>query len=312
LRGLIAASGLLLALVVAIQFVSGLSAPISQAAQAQAKPGVIKTSRAVEASPSTDTLAANTDVSAPFSGSAVIAPEYIRSDSPPFSSAVEPATIELGANQECDSADDTAPLPPVDDVMVDSSPATQDDWGRLDLRISELERLTATDRIKQEWLPLIERIEAQAQAVHDLDQRLDQVKRQVESFVEPDRETVSPISIRSIDAEGESGWVVHARDANLPEFLARLGETANMNLIVAPEVTGKISLHLRGSDADAVLAAVCKICRCRISRSGNFLVIALAASPVIDPQPTPPDKTNSGPRELFDPPVNSLKPIRSR
>lgn len=95
------------------------------------------------------------------------------------------------------------------------------------------------------------------------------------------------ILIRSRKENGEPRLDIEARDASLPELLARLGEAAGLNLLVAPDIAGVVSLHLQVSDANEALSAVCRIHHCRLEQNGVFTIVSRRPPT----EPTPPPKT---------------------
>lgn len=215
------------------------------------------------------------------------------------------STIEVGLP---DVPDDAVPMPP-HDADADAEAVSDRELRQLHDRLDELERQVA------DWRPLgaaggispedqrrldaiADRLEAQQTELRAFGQRLALTEdrwsvlpsdeREPDPDQPPIRSEATPtsrISIRTVASDGESRLVMEARDASLPELFARLGEASGVNLLVAPEVSGTVSLHLVLPNGDAALDAVCRIHRCRHERLGGFVVVS--REPVAEPADDP-------------------------
>lgn len=202
-----------------------------------------------------------------------------------------PTTIDMKWRQ---ADDDSAPMPPpptsIDEEITDVK------FQQLQERIDDLERETAEWRRIAAELPLESQREVDAlqrqfqdqqselhsvsQQVAVLNERLRTMQEdfhRVESARPAERTEGQPavrISIRTVTEKGKPQVVLDARDASLPELLARLGEVLGVNLLVSPDVTGIVSLHLKVANGEEALDAVCRAHHCRQERTGSFVVVA--------------------------------------
>lgn len=272
-RALFAATGLLLTLVVAIQFFARTSVPLNSVTKVKAQQAAKPKRSSVPNDPPDITVPAGSDMTSPFSGSVANDPDFF---------AVAPPSIEAAVKIDIDPNAGAVPLPPIDDVNEDSSCDVPFELRSIEQRLSELERRSAPDRAacaqdasthSTQFAGVLAQLHGQSQEIKSTLQRIERIEKRTASTPE---ESIpgQRISIRPVEKGGESRWMIQARDASLPELLARLGEATGMNLVVSSEIAGNVSLHLSELDAESALDAVCKIHHCRAAHNGNFVVIS--------------------------------------
>ena len=72
-----------------------------------------------------------------------------------------------------------------------------------------------------------------------------------------------------------------ARDEPVRDVLMRLGETARLNITVAPDVQGKVSVALHGATPGEALDAICGQLRLRCARQGRSVLVTVQNSAVV-------------------------------
>jgi len=294
LGALIVGSGLLLILLVAVQFFPSVASPFRRIPQGQARQtstAVMTEADTIDDDPFSEAVPAAHADDPFFSGSAISSRDDVLPDAPAELNAGRSQTIEVTTASEPEFEADAVPLPPMDDdAGYASSAETIEELQRLERRIGELERRVSQSRaagsppdsqLESRVTKLIEQLQAQSRELKVAVGRVEQVEHQlvtsspvVKATAAVDAPAAPRLSIRSVNVDGEAKWVLQARDASLPELFARLGESTGMNLLVSPDVTGTASLHLMVPSGEIALEALCKIYHCRSEQTGNFLVIS--------------------------------------
>jgi hypothetical protein len=139
---------------------------------------------------------------------------------------------------------------------------------RLDEALADRPQPCPTD--SSEIVDAVARLEAHAAELKAQIAELQQVRRQPMELPNAGPRLV----IQSRIENGRPRITIEAHDASLPELLARLGQAAGKNLLVAPSVTGNVSVHLDLPDAEAGLAAVCRTHRCKLEQSGPLTIVS--------------------------------------
>lgn len=286
LKLLAVAAGLLLLSLVAMQRL-----PLFQGTSAETVSAEADTAPAdAEALPTDDASLSDqnpfTDYTPALSGSASgqVAPRPVRERSERIAS-----NVNVEFHQE---RNDPVPLPP-ENVHDDEMLAGE--VRELQSRIEELERqavewkrlATAADasetqqelrameaRFHEQQLELRTVVERLAAA----DERMRTIQESVKDFASnpggAQSASATRIAIRTANVNGKPHIVLDARDASLPELLARLGEVSGVNLLVLPEVSGTVSLHLTAAPGEEMLEAVCRAHHCRQTRTGNIVLVS--------------------------------------
>jgi hypothetical protein len=284
-------------LVATLQCFPDLPSPFRSPSRAEAQESVRKTT-IVAVNPPDFTTPADDGLESPFSGSVLSEPDDVIPGPPAPLADVDSASTNIALPQDFDTDGDLVPLPPVDDIESEAPAQLQAELRRLEERLRELEHQlesstatrneqdsTEASRLEQ----LLRQLQAQSQELKSAGERIEQMEQRQTAALSPESTIPTQISIRSVEKDGQSAWIIQARDASLSELLARLGEATGINLLVAPEVAGTVSLHLSEPDAEAALEVVCKLHRCRAQRDGNFVVIQPDRAAELNAQPEPPE-----------------------
>jgi hypothetical protein len=294
LRSLIVACGTFLLLMMMLQFYPRWGGSVGVGVGLQAGQKKDETDAAQDAATPPEETPRDPFQRASLSGSA------IGRTSDDTTTAVVPPYDHPGATFEVDAVrrdESDVPPPPIASEPITPT-ASPFESQRLHQRLAALERrMTSQEKESAACLSaqpdrtiaLLKRLDEQQRELTNTSTRLERLERQVEiaherlshgssgrSHVQESLNPTPRIAIRVIPNPdgGQSHVEVEARDASLPELFARLGETLGINLLVSPEVTGAVSLHLRAPNRDEVLDAICRIHHCRCERTGNIVVVS--------------------------------------
>lgn len=303
LRSLILACGLMLLLIGILQFfprwkaAAGLRSWV-HAGQSQHAPAP-NDAITPEVADSPDPFE-NTSLSGSVSGRAA----GIESHNVAFPHENSVSTIEVGVA----SSDGSDIPPPPESSESPAQDSNAPEFQRLRQRVSSLERRATREQETPPADPdrtvhLLQQLEAQRKELRWVVTRLSTLEQLVQTEKESPPDASPPvesqevssndissngISIRTVREGKNSHVVIEARNADLPEFLVRLGEVLGINLLISPDVAGTIWLHVSQADRDeALLAAICGAHQCRCERTGNFYVISRDTGPAPAANPTP-------------------------
>jgi type IV pilus assembly protein PilQ len=103
----------------------------------------------------------------------------------------------------------------------------------------------------------------------------------------PDLKTlaVPPVSIESDDAQtirihrvddgqAQGLYTIHARNADIRQFLVKLSEVSGVSILVSPEVVGPISLNLRNVRFHVALKAIVKSRNDVLEQDGEIIIVS--------------------------------------
>lgn len=169
----------------------------------------------------------------------------------------------------------------------------------IDQRLRDFESRQA-DRDAERNRQFLELLQAQTSNLNAIRERMDTLEHHLEELQAASTETAateaaditeSPnILIKTELVDGVQKLEIEGRDASLAQLLARLGEVAGVNLLVSPEITGVVSLHLSLLEPREALETVCRIHHCTIQQEGAIYVVS--PIPVKETEDTKPALVN--------------------
>ncbi len=179
--------------------------------------------------------------------------------------------------------DDDVFVEPEQEDGIESSPLFDGRVDDLERQVHTLEsRLLEASAVHGRLLQsATQRNETHASELSALTARLEMTERQLQSALtrdcpapeaKPSAEE-SRIAIRAGDSDAAQ-LLIQAREASLPELLARLGDFAGVNLLIAPTVNGAASLHLESANIDEALETICRLHDCRLEYIGDSIIVS--------------------------------------
>jgi hypothetical protein len=301
LRTLIAACGLMLLLIGALQFFPRWKAAIGLRSWVKAnQTPKAPTPRSPEETPTDQTEPADPFESTALSGSA--AGRTAGADSNSVFAVENPAsTVEIPVS----SLEESDIPPPPEHSEPQPGKIGPPEFQRLYQHVLSLERRIAARENEtssadhDRTVLLLQQLDEQRNELKAVTARLGRMESQFEVIQEAISEKSSEkekqelssdgISIRTVRDGTNSRLMIEAREADLPELLVRLGDALGINLIVAPDVAGTVWLRLSQVDRDEALAAICRAHQCRCERTGNFCVVSrhVSEDQAAAPPPSP-------------------------
>ncbi|MEM8668327.1 MAG: secretin N-terminal domain-containing protein [Planctomycetota bacterium] len=94
-----------------------------------------------------------------------------------------------------------------------------------------------------------------------------------------------PDQADEVEVSGENGLVsLVANDADLKSVLRMIADHHGLNLVLAPEIQGPVTVSIRGARLEEVLDAILGVAGFSWNRSGNLLYVTSASAIGIDPR----------------------------
>ncbi len=268
LRFLLTSSALLLLLMAALQFLPELRTKLSAFPSNFAQPPAVRGPDEGDEVDPTESFPTQ-DLSGSAAGDEAPAKRLFPKKPAPAQSS----TLEIESPSPFD--EDFAPEPVIPPEPAPSQP--DETLMQLEQRLQDLESRDA-EQMEARDSQILDQLKMHSTELKAILERIESTEKQVQeldSSKSPKESDALPrIALETVMEDGEEQLEIDAREASLPELLARLGQAAKMNLVVSPDVTGTTSLHLSLPDAQKTLAAVCRIHNLRMEQDGLLMVIS--------------------------------------